>query len=73
MCQGLEAILEYRNTTYKGCRSSPAQMFFGRTVRDHIPCLPYTNTASTDWCISQELIERMMAKSREVGKERETL
>jgi hypothetical protein len=48
-------------------------MFFGRTVRDHIPCLPYTNTASTDWCISQELIERMMAKSREVGKERETL
>ena len=45
-------------------------MFFGRTVRDHIPCLPYTNTASTDWCISQELKERMMAKSREVDGEK---
>ena len=48
-------------------------MFFGRTLRENIPCLHYKNTASTDWCISQELIERMMAKSREVGKECETL
>ena len=45
-------------------------MVFGRTLRDHIPCLPYKYAASADWCITQELRERMMAKSREVDREK---
>ena len=45
-------------------------MEFGRTLRDHVPCLPYKYAASPDWCITQELRERMMAKSREVDVEK---
>jgi hypothetical protein len=33
----VKAILQYRNTPHKDCRRSPAQMVFGRTLRDHIP------------------------------------
>ena len=45
-------------------------MVFGRTLRDLIPCLPYKYAANADWCVSQELKERMMAKSREVDGEK---
>ena len=45
-------------------------MVFGWTLRDHIPCLPYKYAANADWCVSHELKERMMAKSREVGGEK---
>ena len=45
-------------------------MVFSRTLRDHIPCLPYKYAASADWCIMQEPRERMMAKSREVDGEK---
>ena len=45
-------------------------MVFGRTLRDHIPCLPYNYAVNADWCISQELKKRMMAKSREVDSEK---
>ena len=62
----MKAVLQYRNTPHQDCRKSPSQMVFGRTLRDHIPCLPYKYTPSADWCITQELRERMMAKSREV-------
>jgi hypothetical protein len=47
------------------------QMVFERTLRDHIPCMPYKYATSAYWWVSQELKERMMAKSREVGKEYE--
>ena len=43
---------------------------FGRTLRDHIPCLPYKYAATANWCITQEIRERMMAKSREVDGEK---
>ena len=45
-------------------------MLFRRTLRDHIPCLPYKYAANAYWCVSQELKERMMAKSREVEGEK---
>jgi hypothetical protein len=66
----VKAILQYRNTLHQDCRRSPAQMVFGRTLRYPIPCLPYKYAASANWCISQELKERMMAKSREVDGEK---
>ena len=43
------------DTPHQDCTRSPAQMVFGRTLRDHIPCLPYKYAASADWCITQEL------------------
>ena len=45
-------------------------MVCGRMLRDHIPCLPYKYAANADWCVLQELKERMMAKSREVDCEK---
>ena len=45
-------------------------MVFRRTLRHHIPCLPYKYAASANCCISLELKERMKAKSREVDGEK---
>jgi hypothetical protein len=53
----VKTIIQYRNTPHQDCRRSPVQMVFGRTVRDHIPCLPYKYANTADWCISQELKE----------------
>ena len=66
----LKAVLQYRNTPHQDCKKSPAQMVFGRSLCDHVPCLPYKYAPSTDWCLTQELRERMMAKSREVDGEK---
>ena len=45
-------------------------MVFGRTLREHMPCLPYKYAPTADWCVSQELRERMLAKSREIDGEK---
>ena len=45
-------------------------MVFGRTLRYHIPCLPYKYAANADWCVSEDLKERVMAKSRELDGEK---
>ena len=66
----VKAILQYRNTPHQDCRRSPAQMVFGRALRDHIPCPPYKYADNADWCVSQELKDRMMAKSREIDGEK---
>jgi hypothetical protein len=42
----------------------------GPRSKDHIPCLPYKYAANAYWCVSQELKERIMAKSREVEGEK---
>ena len=66
----LQAILQYRNTPHQDCRKSPAQMVFGRSLRDYIPAMPYKYIPSADWCISQEMRERLLAKSRETEGEK---
>jgi hypothetical protein len=35
----MKAVLQYRNTPMQDCRRSPAQMVFGRQMRDFIPSL----------------------------------
>ena len=62
----MKAVLQYRKTPHQDCRRSPAQMVFGRPLSDHISCIPY----AADWFISQKLRKRMMAKSREVDREK---
>jgi hypothetical protein len=37
----MRAVLQYRNTPMQDCRRSPAQMVFGRQMRDSIPSLTY--------------------------------
>ena len=66
----LKAVLQYRNTPHQDCRKSPAQMVFGRALRDFTPTMPYKYSPSADWCISQELRERLLSKSREQDGER---
>ena len=66
----LKAVLQYRNTPHQDCKKSPAQMVFGRTLRDFTPTMPYKYSPSADWCISQELRERLLSKSREQDGER---
>ena len=68
----VKAILQYQNTPHQDHlrRRSPAQMVFGRTLRDHIPCLPYKYAANADWCVLQESNEQIMANSREVEGEK---
>ena len=34
------ALLQYRNTPLPDLEVSPAQLLYGRTLRDHIPSLP---------------------------------
>ena len=37
----MRAVLQYRNTPMQDSRRSPAQMVFGRQMRDFIPSLTY--------------------------------
>jgi hypothetical protein len=66
----MKAVFQYRTTPHQDCRRSSGQIVFSRTLRDHIPCMPYKYAALANWCISQEMRERMMAKSREVDGEK---
>ena len=56
------AMLEYRNTPNPETRLSPAQVVFGRNVRDFIPVLPYKYEPRQEWSLLQEDRERAFAK-----------
>ena len=56
------AMLEYRNTPNPETRLSPAQVVFGRNVRDFIPVLPYKYEPRQEWSLLQEDRERAFAR-----------
>ena len=56
------AMLEYRNTPNPDTRLSPAQVVFGRNVRDFIPVLPYKYEPRQEWSLLQEDRERAFAR-----------
>ena len=56
------AMLEYRNTPNPETRLSPAQVVFGRNVRDLIPVRPYKYEPRQEWGLLQEDRERAFAK-----------
>ena len=56
------ALLEYSNTPNPETRLSPAQVVFGRNVRDFIPVLPYKYEPRQEWSLLQEDRERAFAK-----------
>jgi hypothetical protein len=61
----MRAIMQYRNTPMQDCRRSPAQMVFGRQLRDFLPVLLHKYELAKDWFVTQEYRERTLAKKRE--------
>ena len=55
-------MLEYRNTPNPETRLSPAQVVFGRNIRDFIPVLPYKYEPRQEWSLLQEDRERAFTK-----------
>ena len=56
------AMLQYRNTPHPDTRLSPAQVIFGRAIRDFVPVLPYKYETRQEWGLLQEDRERALAK-----------
>ena len=66
----LIAIIQYHNTPHQDCWKSPAQMVFGRALRYYIPAMPYKYAPLADWCLSQELRERLLANFMEKDRDK---
>ena len=66
----LRAALQYRNTPQQDTRLSPAQIVFGRQLRDCIPVLPFKYEPRQEWGLMQEYRERAMAKRLDADGER---
>jgi hypothetical protein len=61
----MRAVMQYRNTPMQDSRRSPAQMVFGRQMRDFLPALPHKYEPAKDWSVTQEYRERTLDKKRE--------
>ena len=61
----MRAIMQFRNTPMQDCQRSPAQMVFGRQLRDFLPTLLHKFEPAKDWVATQEYRERTLAKKRE--------
>ena len=61
----MRAIMQYRNTPMQDCRMSPAQMVYGRQLRDFLPALHNKLEPMKDWSVTLEHRERMLAKKRD--------
>ena len=58
----VRAILQYRNTPLPDTRLSPAQIVFGRQMRDLLPALNYKYEPKQEWGLVREYRERAMAR-----------
>ena len=56
------AIMQYRNTRLQGLQVSPAQILFGREIRDFCPCPPGGGTIREEWRITAEDREKALAR-----------
>ena len=61
----MRAVMQYRNTPIPDLRLSPAQIVFGRQIRDFLPVLPYKYRPSQEWTLLREDRERALATRRE--------
>ena len=55
------ALLSYRNTPSKELGLSPAQMLYGRNLRDHLPCIGTAYVQRKDWIMLKEDREKALA------------
>ena len=61
----MRAVMQFRNTPMQDCRRSPAQMVFGRQMREFIPSMVHKYEPAKDWSVTQEYRERTLAIKRE--------
>ena len=66
------ALMNYRNTPVKDVNLSPAQIIFGRKLRDHLPVLPGNYRPKKEWILSQHEREIALARRYEAQGERLT-
>ena len=66
----MRAVMQFRNTPMQDCRRSPAQMVFGRQMRDFIPSLQHKYEPAKDWSVTQEYRERTLALKRDSDNKR---
>ena len=58
----LRAMLQYRNTPQPDTRMSPAQIVYGRYLRDFIPVVNNKYEPKQEWSMVQEYRERALAR-----------
>ena len=56
------SVLQSRNTPLADVRLSPAQIIFGRQLRDTIPMLANKYQPREEWCLLRESRERALAR-----------
>ena len=64
------ALLQYRNTPLPGLNASPAQLLYGRNLRDHMPSIPDLLQIRKEWITLAEDRERALAKRHLISMER---
>ena len=57
-----KAILEYRNTPDRDTGRSPAQVVYGRQLRDFVPVQPGKYRPRAEWLLTMEQRELALAK-----------
>ena len=66
----LRAILQYRNTPDPDTGMSPAEVIFGRQIRDFTPVLPGKYKPRAEWRSIMEMRERLLSKRHVKDHER---
>ena len=66
----LRAILSYRNTPDRDTGRSPAEVLYGRTLRDHLPGTVESYSPRREWRLLQEDRETALAKRAFKAQER---
>ena len=64
------ALLNYRNTPCRDLKLSPAQIVYGRKIRDHLPIKPGQYKPKQEWLLTQEKREQVLSRRYEVMGER---
>ena len=64
------ALLQYRNTPMQGINLSPAQILFGKEIRDFLPFAPGKAGIRSEWRITAEEREAALAKKHCLNLER---
>ena len=64
------ALLQHRNTSVQDLALSPAQMLFGRPIRDHLPVKPGLFQPSEVWVTARDQRELALRQRVAVLKER---
>ena len=59
------ALLQYRNTPHPDTRLSPAQVLFGRQIRDFFPVMNHKYEPKQEWGLIKEARELALSRSQE--------